>query len=155
MKRKWKGFMALFLVLTLCLGVCNTEKLSAEASDNLIVNGSFDDAGQLEVWNGGGHQGDAMITAEVSETPIGEDGIMTYGKITGRSSNYQCFAQDVTDRIEKNQAYTYSFYIMLDAEGYPRAFIDFGAYRLEFEQADLKGDSLEAKVIFRKTPEEA
>lgn len=49
----------------------------------------------------------------------------------------------------------YDYIRMLDAEGYPRAFIDFGAYRLEFEQADLKGDSLEAKVIFRKTPEEA
>lgn len=48
----------------------------------------------------------------------------------------------------------YDYIRMLDAEGYPRAFIDFGEYRLEFEQADLKGDSLEAKVFFRKMPKE-
>ena len=36
----------------------------------------------------------------------------------------------------------------LDAEGYPRAYMDFGPYRLEFEQVQTTsgGESLEAKV---------
>lgn len=46
----------------------------------------------------------------------------------------------------------YDYIRMLDAEGYPRAYIDFGDYRLEFEGAVLSGDEgeLEAKVVFRK-----
>lgn len=46
----------------------------------------------------------------------------------------------------------YDYIRMLDAEGYPRAFIDYGAYRLHFEAATLDetGDTLEARVIFQK-----
>lgn len=42
----------------------------------------------------------------------------------------------------------YDYIRMLDAEGYPRAYMDFGPYRLEFEQAQMSsgGESLEAKV---------
>ena len=42
----------------------------------------------------------------------------------------------------------YDYIRMLDAEGYPRAYMDFGPYRLEFEQAQLSSDlnELEAKV---------
>ena len=42
----------------------------------------------------------------------------------------------------------YDYIRMLDAEGYPRAYMDFGSYRLEFEQAQMTsgGESLEAKV---------
>ena len=42
----------------------------------------------------------------------------------------------------------YDYIRMLDAEGYPRAYMDFGPYRLEFEQAQMTsgGESLEAKV---------
>ena len=42
----------------------------------------------------------------------------------------------------------YDYIRMLDAEGYPRAYMDFGTYRLEFEQAQMSsgGESLEAKV---------
>ena len=46
----------------------------------------------------------------------------------------------------------YDYIRMLDAEGYPRAFIEFGDHRLEFEQASLSddGSELSAKVVFRK-----
>lgn len=46
----------------------------------------------------------------------------------------------------------YDYIRMLDAEGYPRAYIDFGNYRLELEDAVLSGDGgeLAARVIFRK-----
>lgn len=39
---------------------------------------------------------------------------------------------------------------MLDAEGYPNAYIEFGDYRLELKQAELFKDKMEAKVTFRR-----
>lgn len=56
----------------------------------------------------------------------------------------------ITPDMKTGQIYDYIR--MLDAEGYPRAFIEFGDYRLEFEQADLSDDKeeLSARVIFRR-----
>ena len=52
----------------------------------------------------------------------------------------------ITEDMSLNKVYDYIR--MLDAEGYPRAYMDFGPYRLEFEQAQMisGGESLEAKV---------
>lgn len=49
----------------------------------------------------------------------------------------------------------YDYIRMLDAEGYPRAYIEFGDYRLEFEQASLSKDEkeLSARVVFRHVSE--
>ena len=46
----------------------------------------------------------------------------------------------------------YDYIRMLDAEGYPRAFMDFGEYRLSFEQARMSedGKEVEARVVFKK-----
>lgn len=46
----------------------------------------------------------------------------------------------------------YDYIRMLDAEGYPRAYIQFGDYRLSFEEARLtkRGEVLEAKVTFTR-----
>ena len=38
---------------------------------------------------------------------------------------------------------------MLDAEGYPRAFLDHGDFRLEFRDAHLKDDTVEARATLR------
>ncbi len=119
--RKIKGFIATALTAALCLGFMPGRPVEVKAAENLIVNGNFEDANNLEVWNGGGHNGGATVTAEVSDTPIGDEKYMTYGKITGRNSNYNCFAFDVTNLVEKNQIYTYSFYVMLDATDYADA----------------------------------
>lgn len=59
----------------------------------------------------------------------------------------------ITSDMKTDQIYDYIR--MLDAEGYPRAFIEFGDYRLEFEQAALVGDEnqekeLSARVVFRR-----
>lgn len=40
----------------------------------------------------------------------------------------------------------YDYIRMLDAEGYPNAFMKFGEYTLEFSEASLDGDAVEAKV---------
>lgn len=43
---------------------------------------------------------------------------------------------------------------MLDAEGYPKAFLDYGAYRLEFTGAVIDGDEVRAEVVFRRKDHE-
>lgn len=40
----------------------------------------------------------------------------------------------------------YDYIRMLDAEGYPKAFIKFGNYRLEFSRSSLKNDRIIADV---------
>ena len=119
--KKIRGFIAAALAVAMCLGFLPGQTMQAEAAENLVINGNFTDAENLEVWNGGGHRGGAVITAETSDTPIGDDKITTYGKITGRTSNYQCFAYDLTDKLEKDQVYTYSFYVKLDETDYAGA----------------------------------
>jgi hypothetical protein len=39
---------------------------------------------------------------------------------------------------------------MLDAPGYPKAFLNHGSWRLEFDQAKLAGEIVEARVVFRR-----
>ena len=66
----------------------------------------------------------------------------------------------ITPDMDTDQIYDYIR--MLDAEGYPRAFIEFGGYRLEFEQAAFSGDGaggdhaaeLSAKVVFRRAADQ-
>jgi len=126
MKRKVKGFIAATLALVMCLGFVPGQAEKVQAAENLIVNGNFDDPDNLEIWNGNGHNGGATVTCEVSDTPIGPDKIMTYGKITNRDSNYNCFAYDITGLVENGSIeaggiYKYSFWVMLDAEEYKDA----------------------------------
>lgn len=61
---------------------------------------------------------------------------------------------EITSDMELDKIYDYIR--MLDAEGYPRAFMDFGEYRLSFENAKLTqdGEILEARVIFKKKDED-
>lgn len=56
---------------------------------------------------------------------------------------------EITSDMKTVQIYDYIR--MLDAEGYPRAFMKFGDYRLEFDKASLSEDEkeLSARVIFR------
>ncbi|MCH8243197.1 MAG: PIG-L family deacetylase [Planctomycetes bacterium] len=39
---------------------------------------------------------------------------------------------------------------MLDAETYPKAFLDHGEFRLEFSHAEMSGDELKARVVIRR-----
>ena len=42
---------------------------------------------------------------------------------------------------------------MLDGEGYPKAFLRFGPYRIEFSRASYKGDKIIADVEIVEDPE--
>lgn len=57
---------------------------------------------------------------------------------------------EITSDMELEKIYDYIR--MLDAEGYPRAFMAFGDYRLEFEQAEFSedGQELSARAFFRR-----
>lgn len=44
----------------------------------------------------------------------------------------------------------YDWIRMLDAEGYPRAFIDYGDYRLTFKDSELNKETIKAGVIFTR-----
>jgi methionyl-tRNA formyltransferase len=44
----------------------------------------------------------------------------------------------------------YDFIRMLDAETYPRAFIDWGEFRAEFSDAEIDADTVTARVVLRK-----
>ena len=61
--------------------------------------------------------GERTITAEAGAEPVYGD-VASYGKITDRTTNYECFSQDVTGLVEKDKDYVYSFYVMLDAADY-------------------------------------
>ena len=58
---------------------------------------------------------------------------------------------EIKSDFEINEIYDYIR--MLDAEGYPKAFIDYGKYKLEFANALMNGDEIEAKVTFKRGDE--
>ncbi|MCQ2536905.1 MAG: endo-1,4-beta-xylanase [Lachnospiraceae bacterium] len=115
-KRTFGLLLSLCLVIGLIAGVGAKKAVAAET--NLITNGCFDEKTDLSEWSA--HQNGATITAEKSETPV-VGNIKTYGKITNRTNNYQCFAQDVSKQVENGKNYRFVFYVMLDAEDYKNA----------------------------------
>ena len=48
----------------------------------------------------------------------------------------------------------YDFIRMLDADGYPRAFIEHGNFKIEFSRASLKVDSIVADVTIKRNLED-
>lgn len=80
-------------------------------------------------------------------TPVPQEGVPVVFK-RRKPEDGQITTDMKTDQI-------YDYIRMLDAEGYPRAFIEFGDYRLEFEQAGFVSNEngekeLSAKVVFRR-----
>lgn len=98
----------------ICGGCC----LAAETGPNLIECPDFAQEDDISVWYR--DRGGATITAQADTEPIYGD-VTSYGKITDRSSNYECFSQDVTGLVEKDKDYIYSFYVMLDPVDYADA----------------------------------
>ncbi len=86
--------------------------------ENLIQNPNFADPDDLGVW--GVEQGSSLITAETAGDAVFDE-VTTYGKITNRESNYNCFAQDITNVVQKNSQYQFTFYVKLDENDYKDA----------------------------------
>ena len=77
--------------------------------ENVILNPDFAQE-DVSAWTAG--QGGATIRAVQGEEEIA-DGITTYGEISGRTSPYDCFAQDITALVENGKEYKFTFYAKL------------------------------------------
>ena len=119
-KKIWKTMTAaLALGAMLTVGtICGGRCLAAETGANLIECPNFASDDDISVWYR--DRGGATISAQADTEPIYGD-VTSYGKITDRSSNYECFSQDVTGLVEKDKDYAYSFYVMLDPVDYADA----------------------------------
>lgn len=62
-------------------------------------------------------------------------------------------AQSAVPQDLKDLSGLYDFIRMLDADGYPNAFIDFGGFRLEFNRAGLYDRKIVADVKISRLPE--
>ena len=82
---------------------------------NLIKNPNFATADSLNEWTV--DSGAAFVTAKEQDEVI-FDVIKCYGEIAGRTSNYECFSQDVTDKVKNGETYEYTFYAKLNEEDY-------------------------------------
>ncbi len=83
--------------------------------NDIVLNGNFDiedlaDEWKASIWGDG-----VTITQKVSATPI-YGNVYTYGSYSKRTSPYQCFAQDITDRVEEGETYTFSFWARLSSD---------------------------------------
>ena len=80
--------------------------------ENIIDNGDFSNQ-DFSSWSAS--KGDATITAEPVEN--GADiGVTTCGAITRSqdpSKSYECFAQDITEKVSKGEEYEFSFWAKL------------------------------------------
>ena len=99
------------------LRVAATDQGNAEHSDNLVKNPYFAEA-DLSVWEKA--KGNASISTATADEAVFDD-ITTYGVIEDRTSNHDCFAQDMTGILKSGSSYEYSFYVKLDAEDYKDA----------------------------------
>ncbi len=83
--------------------------------NDIVLNGNFDiedlaDEWKASIWGDG-----VTITQKVSNKPI-YGNVYTYGSYSRRTSPYQCFAQDITDRVEAGETYTFSFWARLSSD---------------------------------------
>lgn len=129
MKNWKKRGAALCMAAMMALGAFSGLSLKTKAeSKNLIANPDFAEA-DVSSWLAG--VGAATISSETAEEPIYGD-VVTYGKISGRTSAYDCFAQDITSVVRDGKEYEFSFYAKLseDYAGAPadQRVLDFAPY---------------------------
>ena len=113
-----KRFICIILsvcVIGVLFGALDASVLKCEAKDyagNAIRNPYFA-MEDMEVWGAG--QGAADITAvkEGISLPKGAD---SCGMISGRTSPYECFAQDITGVVQNGKEYQFSFWAMLSED---------------------------------------
>lgn len=110
-KKVGRGF-AFLLVGIMMFTMVDFTAVAAQGEtlgDNVILNPDFAQE-DVSAWTAG--QGEATIRAVQGEEEIA-DGITTYGEISGRTSPYDCFAQDITALVENGKEYKFTFYAKL------------------------------------------
>ncbi len=114
LKKAGRGFAFLLAVIMMFTMVDFTAVAAQEETlgENVIVNPDFAQE-DVSAWTAG--QGGATIRAVQGEEEIA-DGITTYGEISGRTSPYDCFAQDITALVENGKEYKFTFYAKLSED---------------------------------------
>lgn len=89
-----------------------------------------------------------MIGSIIEQNPVPKEQQGDIVEFTRRQPHEGNIAD--VDNLEK----IYDYIRMLDAEGYPKAFIEVGKFRLEFERASLKEGEVHADVRIKLRKEE-
>ncbi len=115
MLKKAGKSLAFLLAVVMLFTMADFRALAAQKEtlgENLIVNPNFAEE-DVSAWSVG--QGAATIRAVQGDGEI-FDGMTTYGEISGRTSSYECFAQDITSVVENGKEYKFTFYAMLSED---------------------------------------
>lgn len=104
-----------------------------EVSNSIVINGDFADE-DMSDWSAALWGNGVTITQRTASKPIYGD-TYTYATYSRRSSPYQCFAQDITGRVQQNETYTFSFWARLsnDYKGAPenQRVVQFAPYTVD------------------------
>lgn len=111
-----------------------TEELAPEeVSNSIVINGDFADE-DMGDWSAALWGDGVTITQHTANKPIFGD-TYTYATYSRRTSPYQCFAQDITGRVQQNETYTFSFWAKLsnDYKGAPenQRVVQFAPYTVD------------------------
>lgn len=104
-----------------------------EVSNSIVINGDFADE-DMSDWSAALWGDGVKITQRTASKPIFGN-TYTYANYSRRSSPYQCFAQDITGRVQQNETYTFSFWARLsnDYKGAPenQRVVQFAPYTVD------------------------
>ena len=82
-----------------------------EKSNSIVINGDFAHE-DMSDWSAALWGDGVTITQRTANKPIYGD-TYTYASYSRRTSPYQCFAQEITGRVQQNETYTFSFWARL------------------------------------------
>lgn len=109
------------------------EPAPEEVSNSIVINGDFADE-DMSDWSAALWGNGVTITQQTASKPIFGD-TYTYATYSRRTSPYQCFAQDITGRVQQNETYTFSFWAKLsnDYKGAPenQRVVQFAPYTVD------------------------
>jgi len=144
MKKQVKRWLTLALAIALIPGTVKYNTLAVNAtavsgeeaiSDSIVINGDFADE-DMSDWSAALWGDGVTITRYTADEPIFDD-TSTCAVYSRRTSPYQCFAQDITGRVEQDATYTFSFWARLsdDYEGAPedQRVVQFAPYTVDHE----------------------
>lgn len=129
MKNFFKKLILGTITLAMTLTLLPQASMTAHAANpNFIDNWDFSSS-DMSSWAVAADA--SKLSIATSDTPI-YGTVSTYGIISGRTSPYECFAQDITAHIQNGKEYEFSFYVCLSSDyaGAPadQRTVDFAPY---------------------------
>jgi len=118
MKRLFKKLLLGILTFGMVFTLIPQNSMTAHAATkNIIDNWDFSSS-DMTSWSV--QASPDILSVATSDTPI-YGNVSTYGVISGRTTPFECFAQDITAYVQNGKEYEWSFYACLssDYEGAP------------------------------------